>query len=128
MITVQSGAILLLLTALVHAFKGFPRLQNAITNGKISVPRFNKNAKSIISEDELKFSWLAFSSHLFIVAFLTLYISWSNPENQKVLLVSFAIIPIIDAIILKIFTKELHLGIPLLFISGVLILFGILVT
>lgn len=125
MILTKIGAVLLAITAIVHAIKGYSRLREAMHREQINLPRFTKESRNIISADELKFSWLVFSSHLLVVSGVLIYISSVNFDNQKMLLGALAIIPIVDSLILKLFTKEMHLGVPMLFCSGLLILIGI---
>ena len=118
------GTGFLFLTSFVHIAKGYPRLSSAINSRIIDLPSFSPKTREIMSPEELRVMWLSFGLHILFLSAIISYLCLINKEPVKIIIILLSCMPIIDAILLKIFIKGIHLGSPLLALSGALIIVG----
>jgi len=111
-ILVRGGSILLLLTAFLYLYLGYPYASKGLSGSGID------NALS----GELKALWLGFCLHLFFIAYLVL-VSFrrNNPHLSTVVL--GGLIVAVDAILVRAFVANTF-GAQLLMLSGISILLG----
>jgi len=111
-ILVRGGSILLLLTAFLYLYLGYPYVSKGLSVSGID------NAVS----GELKAVWLGFSLQLFFIVYLLLVNSRrSNPHLSTVVL--GGLIVVLDAILVRVFVANTF-GAQLLMLSGLGILLG----
>ena len=113
MIFVRGGSILLIVTAFLYLYLGYPYVSKGL---------FAANLDAGLS-GEVKAVWLGFCLHLFFIAYLLLANSRrSNPHRFVVMLCGLIIL--VDGFIVRAFLTDKNFAAQLLLISGLLILLG----
>jgi len=122
-ILIGSGCLFLALTSLVHMKAGYPRLLRAISDEAIRLPSFSTETRRTLSFEEIKVMWVSFSAHLLIVSVLAFISAFCENPSAAVVIIC-GLVPVVDALLLKYFIKSIHLGAPLLAVSGIFIMLG----
>lgn len=111
-ILVRGGSILLLLTAFLYLYLGYPYVWKGLAGSGID------NAMS----GELKAVWLGFCLHLFFIAYLLL-VSFRRSNPHLSIVVLGGLIVAVDSLLVRAFVANTF-GAQLLMLSGISILLG----
>jgi hypothetical protein len=112
MILVRGGSILLIFTAFLCLYLGYPY----VSKGLIAA-----NIDGAVS-GELKAVWLGFCLHLFFTAYLLLVNSRRSNSHESIVVLG-GLVVLVDAILVRIFVANTF-GAQLLMLSGIGILLG----
>lgn len=112
MILVRGGSILLILTAFLYLYLGYPYVSKGL---------FAASLDAALS-GELRAVWLGFCLHLFFIAYLLLVSSRRSKPHQSIVVLG-GLVVLVDAILVRAFFAN-TIGAQLLMLSGLFVLLG----
>ncbi len=112
MILVRGGSILLILTAFLYLYLGYPYVSKGL---------FAANIDGAIS-GELRAVWLGFCLHLFFTVYLLLVNSRRSNPHESILVLG-GLVVLVDSILVRIFVANTF-GAQLLMLSAICVLLG----
>ena len=120
----MAGTALLALTSFIHLFKGYQRLNLSIETEQIQLPSFSAATRETMSSEELRVVWIAFGAHLLLLSCIIVFLLFQQCDISKDVIMVLGMVPIVDCILLKLLVNGIHMGAPLLAISGLMIIIG----
>ena len=111
-ILVRGGSILLILTACLYLYLGYPYVSKGLSAANID---------GAVSA-ELKAVWLAFILHLFFTAYLLLVNSRRSSSHESIVVLG-GLVVLVDSILVRVFVANTF-GAQLLMLSALSVLLG----